>query len=256
MDGWQKKTKILYILSIFTGSAFAAVSLVNSFTFRLQLFDMGLTDSELLAFTYKRVYSVVLLENIPQLCLQIWYLSSLETLNDPITISSMIFSFISILVSVLSMVMEKQISQSQGYVAVTMRVTGNAVVSNAKKCKTLKKELSDQLALFVGVHSSVVEVIRPIPIKQGFEVNINFYFGDSNETHIEYFKVLTDGQNSGELQTLFKESWKLSEVPIIDHLKHTVVQSKIKRKRTQSEKIRLRETGSDIEMDIKNETRQ
>eukprot|EP01083_Nonionella_stella_P196751 723740_1 len=94
--------------------------IVNSYVFQLGLCDMGLTDKELKAFTYKRVYSVVLLENVPQLVLQIWFLSSLNTLDDAITITSIILSVVSILISVLSMLTERNLAQTQGYAAISM----------------------------------------------------------------------------------------------------------------------------------------
>eukprot|EP01083_Nonionella_stella_P170884 582565_1 len=226
--GWlSQNLKHLYFLSIFTGSSFAAITLVNSYLFQLGICDMGLTDKEVSAFMYKRVYSVVLVENVPQLALQIWFIGSLTTLDDPsITITSMVFSLISILISVLSMLTERKISQTQGHVAISMKVTGHAVTSNPNNCKTLKDVLTEELALLVGVHASVVEVIKPMQIKQGFKLNVNFYFGDAGKRIIDYHKILMEANKAEELQELFEKSWKLSGKPTIDDITQNTVQSK------------------------------
>eukprot|EP01084_Bolivina_argentea_P129617 228907_1 len=247
--GWMtKRAKPLYLLSMITGNAFAAVSLVNSYMFGMDFFDMGLTDKELIAFTYKRVYSVILLENIPQLCIQIWFLISLGAFAEPITISSIIFSLISIIVSILSMSMQKGLSQSEGHVGITIQVTGTSVMSKIKHCKISKKKLDKHLASIVCVHNSRVQVIKPIRIKQGLELNVNFYFLDVNKKPIDYYQILMDAQKSGDLQTAFKQGWNLDNEPTVDIISQVSVQSKKERKR--SEKIRnsLVQTQTNVEM--------
>eukprot|EP01083_Nonionella_stella_P014660 41166_1 len=227
----SRNLKELYFLSFCTGSAFAAITLVNSYVFQLGLFDMGLTSKELKAFMYKRVYSVVLLENIPQLVLQIWFLSSLNTLDDAITITSIVLSVISILISVLSMLTERNIAQTQGYVSISMKITGHAVTSgsNPKRCKTLKRVLTEQLALLVGVHSSLVEVLKPSHIQQGFELNANFYFGDVNKTRVDYHKILLTACDTHQLQEVFVQSWGLSGQPDIYDMRQIIVEPTIAR---------------------------
>ena len=60
---WLRKfSSLLLILSIITGSSFAATNLLNSYLFQLEIFDMGLTQRQLKGFNTKRVYSIVILE--------------------------------------------------------------------------------------------------------------------------------------------------------------------------------------------------
>eukprot|EP01084_Bolivina_argentea_P269736 458494_1 len=102
--GWLVKySNMLYIISILTGSSFAAVDIMNSNLFGLQYFEMGLSNKQRILFKTKRIYSVVMLENIPQLALQIWYMVQLGNNYNLIAISSAVFSGISIIVTVLSM---------------------------------------------------------------------------------------------------------------------------------------------------------
>ena len=60
---WLSKfSTLLLLLSVVTGSSFAATSLLNSYLFQLDLLDMGLTQKQLKGFNTKRVYSIVILE--------------------------------------------------------------------------------------------------------------------------------------------------------------------------------------------------
>ena len=54
--------KVLYAVSILTGSSHTAIEICNSNLFGLYQFAMGLKKTELMAYQYKRVYSIVLLE--------------------------------------------------------------------------------------------------------------------------------------------------------------------------------------------------
>ena len=58
----SKFSTLLLFLSVITGSSFAAVSLLNSYIFQLDVFDMGLPQKQLKGFNTKRVYSIVLME--------------------------------------------------------------------------------------------------------------------------------------------------------------------------------------------------
>eukprot|EP01083_Nonionella_stella_P080727 221942_1 len=119
-----------------------------------------------------------------------WFLSSLGTLNDAITITSIVLSVLSVLIAVLSMLTERNIAQTQGYATIAMKITGHAVTSgsNPMKCKTLKRVLAEP-----RVHCSAVEVLKPTPINQGFEWNVNFYFGDDNKKTIDYHQIFPRG---------------------------------------------------------------
>ena len=53
---------LLLLCSICTGSSFVAVALFNTYIFKLNIFDMGLTRKQLTKFSTRRIYSIVLLE--------------------------------------------------------------------------------------------------------------------------------------------------------------------------------------------------
>eukprot|EP01083_Nonionella_stella_P077276 210929_1 len=226
------RSSMLYFASIITGSSFAAVSLCNSYFFQLEAFDMGLTKKEIQAFMYKRVYSVVVFENIPQLAMQSFFVYMSGGLDDSVTLSSMIFSSLSIIVSVLSMFTQRSISRGQGTVSISMTVTGQAVLKKASNCKRMKKTLIKELSKLVGVTQSTMEILKPVHVKQGFEITVQFTVGDSDQ---DFYRTLMEVQANSELQKIFKRAWDLSDVPIVSDLKQTVVQSK--RERLDSESV-------------------
>eukprot|EP01083_Nonionella_stella_P114118 337062_1 len=226
------RANVLYFASIITGSSFAAVSLCNSYLFQLGVFDMGLTRNEIHAFMYKRVYSVVLLENIPQLCLQCFFVYSSGALDDLITISSIIFSILSIIVSILSMATQRSISRGQGTVSIFMNVTGSVVTAKASSCKRVKRKLIKELSTLVGVSQNITEVVKPIHIKQGFQVTVQFNVADSEQ---DFHRTLVEAEASGELATIFKRAWDLSGDPMVSVVKQSVTQSK--RERLDSESL-------------------
>ena len=61
-NGMKSKSYIIYMLSVLSGSAQSAVALVNSDAFKLQMFSMGLTKRQRLAFDTHRIWSVVVCE--------------------------------------------------------------------------------------------------------------------------------------------------------------------------------------------------
>ena len=121
VNSWLSKyAAFLLLLSLITGSSFSAVCLLNSNLFELNLFYMGLTNAQLTAFQTRRIWSSVILgvitlfsllvcidqlvmichikQNVPQICLQAYYLwrRGGNILDTPIPNSSMILSNISI----------------------------------------------------------------------------------------------------------------------------------------------------------------
>ena len=67
---------VCYFVILFFGCCvncvlFCVFVFVNCFE-GLEFFNMGLTERHLKAFNSKRLYSTILYENLPQLCIQLW----------------------------------------------------------------------------------------------------------------------------------------------------------------------------------------
>ena len=93
-----KYNKKLILLTALCGSAFAAIELCNSRAFRRGLFNMGLTESHIKKFQAKRIYSTVIFENVPQLCVQIWYFIDRDE-TDIVTTLAFLSSLASIFIA-------------------------------------------------------------------------------------------------------------------------------------------------------------
>eukprot|EP01083_Nonionella_stella_P244968 852099_1 len=213
------------LLSVVTGSSFAAVTLLNSYLFQLNMFDMGLSRRQLKQFGTKRVYSIVMLENVPQLILQSYYVLSSDRSSDAIAISSIGFSSLSIIIALLTMTLEKTINFTQSYVVVTMNVAGDCVRRKTTKCRTMCIKLRQGFAAIVGVDENTMEMIKPTYIKNGFRVRFYVYTNDKYSDSIDYKKVLDESNQIDELAVMIKEAWDLGDEPTITNIDAVVLES-------------------------------
>ena len=62
----QRHLRPLYLMTILLGSAFSAVDLANSNIFDLAVCNMSLNTRQKAIFKNQRLFSIVILENIPQ----------------------------------------------------------------------------------------------------------------------------------------------------------------------------------------------
>ena len=153
-------SKILYLLSLFTGSSFTAIKVMNSNLFGLNIFSMDLSKNDLTRYQTKRVYSIVLIENLPQVIIQCIYLLQIDKL-DLIAISSMIFSIISIIVTIISMLTEKKILNSAGHGNAKFDVTGSMILSKAHHYRNKTKRIRNSISSVLGLESELIEIERP-----------------------------------------------------------------------------------------------
>merc|ERR1712241_17285 len=97
------------------------------------MFDMGLTEAALRRFNTRRVWSIVLFENLPQLIIQIIVASSR---GNVIVWTSIAFSLISVIVTVLSLATQKAVYVSMGHIVISFDVSGNKIAEKASQCRT------------------------------------------------------------------------------------------------------------------------
>eukprot|EP01084_Bolivina_argentea_P320526 556154_1 len=220
--------QFLYIISAITGSSFAGVVVCTSNAFNLTQTDMPLNKTQFLQFQTKRIYSTVLVENIPQLALQILLLISYGGTSDIVYIS-MTFSILSIVISVLSMVSQRNIIRSRDYVCVAFDVTGPMIVNNMNKCRNRVSKLQIQLASLLGVQRGLVEITRPEAIKKGVRVRANIFVNNAKAIDMNIEKEMNQSNQSGELAEMVQISWELSKVPLIGTVKYSKYESKERR---------------------------
>ncbi len=92
-----RNSRFLSILVLTSGSLFSALDLTSSKIFGLNLFNCGLTNSELSQFSDLKFVFSVLFENIPQLGIQMWFLSTYGMGKDS---NSLLFALLSSTLSI------------------------------------------------------------------------------------------------------------------------------------------------------------
>jgi len=220
-----KYSKFLYIASVLTGSSFSAVEIMNSSIFGLSWFEMGLSHKQVVAFKTQRIYSVILLENVPQLVLQIVYMLQLEGSMHEIAICGSIFSAVSIIVTILSMTMEKSLIESQQYTLIKMDITGKCVLKRTKKCQKRVEKIRSGIATILGCDYALIEILKPRNISKGLKLVVYVYEShvDGNTTNIngehKYCDLLHEAQQNGSLAECIDKAWKLDNIPNISNIK-------------------------------------
>ena len=125
---WIKsRIKALYILSVICGSSFSAIALCNSYLLQIPMFCMSLSLYHQRLFAKKRFFSVVLIENVPQLAIQICTLvvSVYEDKIDSsllVTIFSMVFTIISIVASIFEYMLTSKFITAGSVIVIRFKV--------------------------------------------------------------------------------------------------------------------------------------
>ena len=166
-----------FIVALTGGSPFAAVILCNSVFLDLQIFDMGLTRRQRRVFRNKRVFSAVILENVPQFILQIAF-SIINKEWTFITIFASFFSIVSILVTMFEFCTQRVLISSETYQVVKFTVKSDHIALMThkefrKQISNIRKAAERDIARVVGIGPESVELLKPIQVKDG--VALTFY---------------------------------------------------------------------------------
>ena len=182
------------------------------------------------------------MENIPQLLLQIYLLTqsgSDSISSNQIVYISMGFSILSIIISLLAMISQRDIVRSRDYVSIEYDVKGPMVVDKLKQCRNRRNKLQLQISSLIGVERNLVEIVKPDQIKQGLRVCVNFHVNNTRAIDLSMENEMKSAQLSGELGNIMKEVWELSDVPKIENIKYVKHDSKIRREQTAVIKMNL-----------------
>eukprot|EP01084_Bolivina_argentea_P175128 303324_1 len=226
INGWiAQYSKYLYLLSFISGSSFTAISLFNCNFCSLPIFSMGLSKVEITYFSTKRLHSTVIIQNVPQIIIQIWYLTQSQNTASYIAISSLIFSVISIIVTVLSVFNQKKILNSQSSIKITMDVIGEF---DPDECST---KIAKIKTYFINriFGDNFVELFRPTKIRNGLRFTVQFYLIDNRDDHDEvddYKKLLNEVVSNNVLPELIQHAWNINKCPKIQNLNIKKIESK------------------------------
>ena len=132
----------------------------------------------------------------------------------------MVFSSLSIIISVVTFVSQGQIVRSQDYASIEFDVTGNSIMVNKKKCRNRIQSIQSGISSLLGLDESLLEVMRPMTIKKGLKVNINIFINNAASIDMNIENDINKAQRSGEMADIIKTAWDLGSVPIISNVKY------------------------------------
>ena len=181
----NSKIKLIYLLTFICGSSFSMIALCNCYLFQLSVFSMGLSRRQKAVFRNKRIFSVVLMENFPQLIIQIVTLITLsvykvdeningenEYSNEIITILSLIFTVVSIGLSISEYYLSNQLLKFRSYVIVSFEIKSKDIQSmNYRKFLNKiifhKKSFIAKMARIFKIEFAAIDRLIPIHTQQG-----------------------------------------------------------------------------------------
>eukprot|EP01083_Nonionella_stella_P050829 135091_1 len=221
VDWLNTYTKLLYFMSVFTGSSFSALEIFNCNMFRLDLFDMGLSQKHFMEFKTKKLYSIILFENTPQVILSVWYTILLGEL-DYIPAAQMLFSCISIVVTAIAVVLQKRIRDKQDSVYLSIDIQGQCVMDQLKICENRINKIKSYLAQSVlGVNVQSIAIQKPFggSLVNGLRLHIHVVrVHDNSHRNLahHYRRLLENAMRNGTLGAAIQDEWQLTSVPDID----------------------------------------
>ena len=199
--------RILYMIAILCGSAFAAIDICNSNLFHLSIFNMGLNKRQRGIFKNQRILSTVLLENIPQLIMQIIYLIvTIESSISPITIIAMIFGTISIISSICDYKSSSLLIQCESITVIEIEVESQQLGNTqARKFERIvvhhRNPICHELSKVIRIDWRLIEILMPIQTNTGAQLIFYIRNNDSSDENLSsnIVKTIRNEIDSGSL---------------------------------------------------------
>merc|ERR1719295_2511843 len=225
----------LYALSLVTGSAFSGTQICRSDMFGLSQFGLPLNENQIVGFQTKKLWSTVMLENIPQLVLQIYFLMmhNGSASADMVVYGSMLFSLISIISNTLTFCTQREIAKTTGWVRVQFDVTlpvGSSLNLRRNRYRNRIRKIKEEFAAILEIDKSLIEIARPFPIRRGLRLDMNIYVNHTKAIDMGIESVLEKYANCGELAMVIKDAWNLTVIPHISSFEVHRIASKERRK--------------------------
>ena len=233
-------------LVVLSGGVYPSLTLISSRLFGLSIFDSGLNQMELALLKKLQVTHSVILENAPQLLLQIIYIIDRQSI-DAAVLFALISSFFSVIVVVFTYFFSKQIDFNQLNIKLNVAFNANSLLSDTQqflKYKGYRTALSKRIARELGVFNDKIEIYAIVPSHNGCIVYIGYALnkmignidrddnnhisddlikkatsisvrGDENETEETILELFNNACRKGGLliPTAMKNVWKLDNLP-------------------------------------------
>ena len=181
----------------------------------MKVFRMDLPQRQKAFFQNQRIFTVVILENIPQFCLQIAYLAILS--NDPnfITIFSMIFSLLSIVLTFFEYCTKKYLFDSESMIVVKIDVHSKSMSNMSynefkRKIANKRNTLTKEIGKMISIDANMIEMLKPIRSPEG----AMFAFYIRNNDSIDYNKLivtLATARDNGTVGKAIRHAYSLHQ---------------------------------------------
>ena len=214
IQSWvQHHLRALYFLAVICGSAYTAVLICDSNLFHLRVFGMGLNARQKAKFKNKRVFSTVLLENVPQLILQFVYSVIIEDVTL-ITIFSSIFSLLSIIVTVFEYLSARLFLATETVLIVKLTIHSNDIStlsnSNFRKLQNLRLPLRNEISKIIDIDVGLIELLKPTHTRNGCYLTFNIRIKSTEiiaGASQNAMTLIKDEIDSGRLSKIFYKIW-------------------------------------------------
>ena len=193
------------------------------------MFNMGLTERHLRKFHGQRIFSTVLFENLPQLCIQIWYFIARKD-GDLIVVLTFISSIVSIffalidvyssltLTSAMKLAINENKLQIEGYF---FDLVGNSIIDNRASFKIRPNAMRKLFAKLLEVDARSVECNYVFKIENGLQYGFTvFSISDSNtitaRSSQRIKRIVDIYSHSIDINSIFVQeiidTWKLNKL--------------------------------------------
>merc|ERR1719266_822921 len=215
----------LFLLSFICGSTFSAVELTNSNLFGHRMFSMGLSKYDKMTFKQHRLWSVVVAENVPQLVIQIVFLTTVEGgLSElgAVSIGAMVSSLLSICAAVFEFVSKRALLDADiNRCAWSTKVTSNDVKFTDQRKRFIHKSkcISKAISEVTEFDVNAVTILSIEPCLAGSDniyggksrgLKINCVISTKNSSPEQILNILKRKQS--HLRTAICGAWGLSVI--------------------------------------------
>ena len=220
--------KIFYLLTIITGSAFSAVELCDSHLFQLSLFSLNIPSRQKQIFKNQRVFSIVLLENIPQFCMQVIYLFVINTNNNTdnnntnIVFISMTFSVLSIVLTLFEYTTKKFVFDSEFLMIIQFKIDSKEIQNMSGKqfdtrIGNKRKDISVALSKILRIQLHNIEQLKPVYCREGASITFHIRFEEQLDPKTA-MNELEESIDSQILNKAIRHAYGLLGLPQISNL--------------------------------------
>ena len=184
-------------------------------------------------FKNKRIFSIVFFENIPQLILQIFYISY-KTIGythhsssiSLITVFAMIFSFLSIVLALFEYFTKSYLLNNEMKLFITFNVYSEELQNETRynffyRVEYQRYNVAQEVAKILSIDDAYIELFKPIASDNG--VMLVFHIRSNIIPRLQALQLIQDSIDNDRLTAALKRIYKLKELPIIKHLKAKVV---------------------------------